>query len=119
MAATSKRPGCTPSCRRGSDGKYSLIFDGSNERWTFSPAGWLLAQAERNGNANTPRCNADGPTASITDSPGRVTSFAYINGLVSAVTDPTGTTAAVYTGARSRATSAAKSNISTGSRWWR
>ncbi|MGW4489866.1 RHS repeat-associated core domain-containing protein [Amycolatopsis sp. NPDC004368] len=90
-------PGTHASLSKGSDGKYSLIFNGSNERWTFSPAGWLLSQADRNGNTVTPRYNIDGTTASITDSQGRVTSFAYTNGLVSKITDPTGTTAATYT----------------------
>ncbi|MDT8909367.1 RHS repeat-associated core domain-containing protein [Amycolatopsis sp. PS_44_ISF1] len=89
-------PGVHAELSKGSDGKYSLIFDSSNERWTFSPAGWLLSQADRNGNSTTPRYNSDGTTASVTDSQGRVTRFGYQNGLVSAITDPTGTTAATY-----------------------
>ncbi|MGW7533307.1 RHS repeat-associated core domain-containing protein [Amycolatopsis sp. NPDC054798] len=89
-------PGVHAALSKGSDGKHSLIFDSSNERWTFSPAGWLLSEADRNGNTVTPRYNSDGTTASITDTQGRVTTFGYSNGLVSAITDPTGTTAATY-----------------------
>ncbi|MFE3170045.1 RHS repeat-associated core domain-containing protein [Amycolatopsis sp. NPDC059235] len=89
-------PGVHAELSKGSDGKYSLIFDSSNERWTFSPAGWLLSEADRNGNTVTPRYNSDGTTASITDTQGRVTTFGYSNGLVSAITDPTGTAAATY-----------------------
>ncbi|WP_329060553.1 RHS repeat-associated core domain-containing protein [Amycolatopsis sp. NBC_01480] len=89
-------PGMHAELAKGSDGKYTLIFDSSNERWTFSPAGWLLSQADRNGNSNTARYNPDGTTASITDSQTRVTTFGYQNGLVSTITDPTGTVAATY-----------------------
>ncbi|MGW7538602.1 RHS repeat-associated core domain-containing protein [Amycolatopsis sp. NPDC054798] len=89
-------PGVHAELTKAPGGKYLLTFNGSNETWTFSPAGWLLSEADRNGNTVTPRYNSDGTTASITDTQGRVTTFGYSNGLVSAITDPTGTTAATY-----------------------
>ncbi|WP_244223694.1 RHS repeat-associated core domain-containing protein [Amycolatopsis circi] len=89
-------PGVHAELTKAPGGKYLLTFNGSNETWTFSPAGWLTSESDRNGNTVTPRYNSDGTTASITDTQGRVTTFGYANGLVSAITDPTGTTAATY-----------------------
>jgi RHS repeat-associated protein len=76
---------------KNTGGSYSLHFDSSGEVWSFTAAGWLSSEADRNGNATTYNYNSDGTTASITDSQGRVTTFAYDgNGHIASITDPSG-----------------------------
>jgi YD repeat-containing protein len=91
-------PGVDADLTQLSGGSYILVFRGSNEKWSFSAAGWLTSQADRNGNANTQNYNSDGTLASITDSQARVTTFSYdTSHRLKTITDPTGTAAASYT----------------------
>jgi RHS repeat-associated protein len=91
-------PGVAAEFKREADGTYTLTYNGSNEKWTFTAQGWLTKQADRNGNATTLNYNASGALTSITDSQGRVTTFAYNSaGRLESITDPTGTVAAAYT----------------------
>ncbi|WET81197.1 RHS repeat-associated core domain-containing protein [Amycolatopsis sp. QT-25] len=90
-------PGVGAEFAKLDGGTYTLTFNGSNEKWSFNAQGWLLSQADRNGNSTTPRYHGDGTLASITDSQGRVTTFAYDGAQhLTAITDHTGTTAASY-----------------------
>jgi RHS repeat-associated protein len=89
-------PGLHASLAHNGDGSYTLTFDSTGQKWSFTSDGWLTSQADRNGNANTYRYNSDGTTASVTDSQGRVTQFSYQNGQLTKITDPTGTTAGSY-----------------------
>ena len=88
--------GLHASLAHNGDGSYTLTFDSTGQKWSFTSDGWLTSQADRNGNANTYRYNSDGTTASVTDSQGRVTQFSYQNGQLATITDPTGTTAGSY-----------------------
>ncbi|MEV6447088.1 RHS repeat-associated core domain-containing protein [Amycolatopsis sp. NPDC051716] len=79
------------------NGTYSLTQDSSGEALSFTGDGRLFSQADRNGHTITYRYNAsNGTLASITDTQGRVTTTAYANGRISAVTDPAGLTAGGY-----------------------
>ncbi len=90
-------PGAGAELAKLDGGTYALTFNGSNEKWLFNAHGWLLSQADRNGNSTTPRYHGNGTLASITDSQGRVTTFAYDGAQqLTAITDHTGTTAASY-----------------------
>jgi YD repeat-containing protein len=71
------------------DSGYTLTFNGSNEKWSFTTAGWMTKQEDRNGNANSLAYNADGTLASITDTQGRVTTFEFANNRLVSITDPT------------------------------
>ncbi|MFF1608537.1 RHS repeat-associated core domain-containing protein [Amycolatopsis sp. NPDC058278] len=79
------------------NGSYAVTQDSSGEAWSFTGDGRLFSQADRNGHTITYRYNAtDGTLASITDTQGRVTTAAYGNGRITAVTDPAGLTAGGY-----------------------
>ncbi|MFI6302835.1 RHS repeat-associated core domain-containing protein [Amycolatopsis thailandensis] len=80
------------------DGKYALSQHSSGETWSFTGAGRLISQADRNGHSLTYRYNAtDGTLASITDTQGRVTTAATdADGRISAITDPAGLVAGGY-----------------------
>ncbi|WET79006.1 RHS repeat-associated core domain-containing protein [Amycolatopsis sp. QT-25] len=80
------------------DGKYTLSQHSSGETWSFTGAGRLISQADRNGHALTYRYNAtDGTLASITDTQGRVTTaVTNADGRISAITDPSGLVAGGY-----------------------
>jgi RHS repeat-associated protein len=82
-------PGLAAEFKKTSDG-YTLTFNGSNEKWSFTTSGWLTKQADRNGNANSLAYSADGTLASVTDSQGRVTTFEFdVNKRLVKITDPT------------------------------
>ncbi|ALG08323.1 hypothetical protein AOZ06_16665 [Kibdelosporangium phytohabitans] len=90
-------PGVSAQLKKLDGGSYALTFNGSNEKWLFNAQGWLLSQADRNGNSITPRYKGNGTLASITDSQGRVTTFGYDGAQrLTSITDHTGTTAASY-----------------------
>ncbi|TDX98678.1 RHS repeat-associated protein [Amycolatopsis arida] len=90
-------PGLDARLRRLDNGGYEVTWYNTNERWTFNAEGWLLSQADRNGNTNSLRYFGNGDLASITDSQGRVTTFRYDDGgRLTAIVDPTGTVAASY-----------------------
>ncbi len=90
-------PGLPAEFRKASNNNYELVFNGSNEKWTFSPFGWLQSQADRNLNTISMRYNGDGTLASVIDTQSRVTNFAYDGDKhITTITDPTGTTAARY-----------------------
>ncbi|OKA10059.1 RHS repeat-associated core domain-containing protein [Amycolatopsis regifaucium] len=80
------------------DGKYTLSQHSSGETWSFTGAGRLISQADRNGHSLTYRYNAtDGTLASITDTQGRVTTATTnADGRISAITDPSGLVAGGY-----------------------
>ncbi len=95
-------PGVGATLQKTEGGGFTLTFKPSSKQagqvWTFNPAGWLLAQADRNGNANSYRYNTDGTTASVSDSQGRVNTFDYDSDKhITRVTDPTGLAAGSYT----------------------
>ena len=89
-------PGLHASLAHNGDGSFTLTFDSTGQKWSFTSAGWLTSEADRNGNADTFRYNNDGTLCSVTDSQGRVTQFSYQNGKITKITDPTGTTAGSY-----------------------
>ncbi|MFL6144770.1 MAG: RHS repeat-associated core domain-containing protein [Labedaea sp.] len=89
-------PGLSAEFKRVDTG-YTLTFNGTNERWSFSTSGWLTRQEDRNGNANGLSYNADGTLASITDSQGRITAFQYdVNKRLTSIIDPTSAPAARF-----------------------
>lgn len=68
------------------DSSYTLSFrDGHKE--TFASTGLLSAQVDRNNNVQGYAWNGDNTLHSVTDQAGRVTTFAYTNGLLSSATD--------------------------------
>lgn len=73
---------------KNSDGSYSLTYHKTSEKLSFTAGGFLTKDADHNGNALTLAYNADNTLASITDTAGRVTTFAYTAGLISEITDP-------------------------------
>ncbi|MFE9749012.1 RHS repeat-associated core domain-containing protein [Saccharothrix saharensis] len=90
-------PGLNAALTKGADGAFTLVFDSSQEKWRFNANGWLLSQSDRNGNTNTMAYTADGNTASITDSQGRVTKFGHDSYRITSITDPAGLTFGNFT----------------------
>ncbi|MDU0288974.1 RHS repeat-associated core domain-containing protein [Saccharothrix longispora] len=91
-----RAPGLPASLRKLPGGKYVVTFDRTGETWLFTASGWLVSQADRNGNSITFRYTTRGGLASITDTQGRVTSFTNTpTGMLGAdmiqwITDPSG-----------------------------
>lgn len=77
---------------KNADNTFTLTYHGTGQRWQFNTAGLVTATVDRN--ANTISYAYGGPggrLSSITDTQGRVTTFAYdAANLVSSVTDPAG-----------------------------
>ncbi len=90
-------PGLNAALTKAADGTFTLVFDSSQEKWRFNANGWLLSQSDRNGNTNTMNYTADGNTASITDSQGRVTTFGHDSYRITSITDPAGLTFGNFT----------------------
>lgn len=68
-------------------GSYTLAFNTTSEKLSFNSSGVLLSDADRNGNTITYNRTA-GQLTSITDSPGRTTSFTYNgSGQLTKITD--------------------------------
>ena len=75
---------------KAADGTYTLTYRSNGEVLRFTAGGYLLSDADRNGNALTYDYNADNTVASITDAAGRVTTFTYSAGRITRITDPAG-----------------------------
>jgi RHS repeat-associated protein len=73
---------------KNSDGTYSLTYNKTSEKLTFTSGGYLTKDADKNGNALTLGYNPDNTLASITDTVGRVTTFNYDSGHISSIVDP-------------------------------
>jgi RHS repeat-associated protein len=71
-------------------GDYTLTFNASGDVWTFSGAGKLVSQKDKNGNTITFNFDpSNGALASITDTQGRQTTVTYdARGYISTITDP-------------------------------
>lgn len=82
--------GVNATLKKNSDGTFTLTYNTSSEKLTFTAGGYLTSDADRNGNTISLLYNTDNTLASLTDTAGRVTSFQYINGNIESYTDPAG-----------------------------
>ncbi|HEX7297382.1 MAG TPA: RHS repeat-associated core domain-containing protein [Solirubrobacteraceae bacterium] len=77
--------------KKEEDGTYTYTLP-DQRAFTFSAAGRLVSEADRNANRTTISYDGDGHVATITDPAGRTLTYAYDGDLVSSVTDPSGLT---------------------------
>jgi len=82
--------GVNATLKKSSDGTFTLTYNTSSEKLTFTAGGYLTSDADRNGNTIALLYNTDNTLASLTDTAGRVTGFQYINGNIQSYTDPAG-----------------------------
>lgn len=95
--------GADATLTHNGDGTWSVVFNDSQEKLTFTSDGFsLLTDADRNGNHHSFAYDANGALSSITDTQGRVTTFSYVaggsgtcgpptnSGFVGTITDPSG-----------------------------
>jgi RHS repeat-associated protein len=88
-------PGLDASLVKNQDGSYTLTYDLSAERLSFTSAGKLTSDSDRNGDTVT-YTTSEGNVSSITDTRGRQISFSYGSSvganLVTKITDSTSRT---------------------------
>jgi RHS repeat-associated protein len=88
-------PGLDASLVKNQDGSYTLTYDSSAERLSFTSAGTLTSDSDRNGDTLT-YTTSEGNLSSITDTQGRQISFSYGSSvganLITKVTDSTSRT---------------------------
>ncbi|HEU5477537.1 MAG TPA: DUF6531 domain-containing protein [Gaiellaceae bacterium] len=70
------------------DGSYTFTRKGDLGRYTFSSAGQLLKEVDRNGYATTLSYNGSGQLASVTDPVGLTLTFTYTGSHIASVTGP-------------------------------
>lgn len=75
---------------RSSGGSFQLKFNRDGQLLNFSPTGVLTSNVDRNGNAISFAYSNDATLASMTDTQGRQTTFAYEGPRVHETTDPSG-----------------------------
>ncbi len=82
--------GVNATLKKDGDGTFTLTYNTSSEKLTFTAGGYLTSDADHNGNTVSLLYNSDNTLASLTDTAGRVTTFQYLNGNVEQYTDPAG-----------------------------
>jgi RHS repeat-associated protein len=77
---------------KNSDGSYTIFWHHNGQKYNFTSAGQLTSEVDQNGNKLSLAYNSDGSLASVTDTQGRVTTFAYAGspGLITSITDSSG-----------------------------
>lgn len=82
--------GINATLMKNSDSTFTLTYNKTGEKLTFTLGGYLTGDADRNGNTIGLLYNSDNTLASLTDTAGRVTTFQYVNGNIQQYTDPAG-----------------------------
>ena len=86
-------PNLNATLTHNSDGTYSMSYHKTGEVLTFSAAGLLTKDADKNGNAITFQYNASNQLTSLIDTQQRSVTFSYnAAGFITTITDPTGRT---------------------------